>query len=114
MPDKLEDSIIAGKLLESAFISAAHKTTVGGLFASVYGWLTHTGSAIFIGIVITILGFVVNCYFQKKRARREHILWKQTLEANMQANIKAEARKEELHQARLAAIRMGIPEKNHE
>lgn len=110
MPDKIEDSIIVGKLLEGGFISAAHKTTIGGLFTSVYGWLTHTGSAIFIGILITILGFVVNYYFQKKRSKREHMLWEQTFEAN----IRAETRKEELHQARLEAIRMGISEKNHE
>lgn len=109
MPNNLEDSI-AEKVVEGAFITAAHKTTVGGLFTSVYGWLTHTGSAVFIGILITILGFVVNYYFQRKRAKREYLLWEQTFEAN----IRAETRKEELHQARLEAIRMGISEKNHE
>lgn len=93
-------SEIKSQVVDSVVISTSSKFTVGGLFASIYGWLTQTGSAVFIGIVITILGFLMNYYFQHRKAKRDNIIWQQTYEAN----LRAEQRKEELHQARLQAI----------
>lgn len=100
---KLGQELLTDNVIDSTLISLSTKTTVGGLFTSIYGWFTQTGSAVFIGILITILGFLVNYYFQKKKAKRDLILWKQ----NYEANIRAEQRKEELHHARLEAIRLG-------
>ena len=103
MPKDTGKDLVVDSVIDNALISLSSKSTVGGLFTSVYGWLTETGSAVFIGIVITVLGFLVNYYFQKKKAKRDHILWQQTFDANE----RAEKRKEELHQARLEAIRLG-------
>lgn len=103
MPKELGKELLTDSVIDNALISLSSKSTVGGLFTSVYGWLTQTGSAVFIGIIITILGFLVNYYFQKKKAKRDLILWKQMFDANE----KAEKRKEELHLARLEAIRLG-------
>lgn len=97
-------------LVENITIHVANKSTIGGLVTSIYGWFTQTGSAIFIGIVVTILGFLVNYYFQRKKAAREQALWEQTYSAN----IRAEERKEELHRARLEAIRLGAIKDTHE
>jgi len=100
--------LVVDSVIDNALISLSSKSTVGGLFTSLYGWLTQTGSAVFIGIVITILGFLVNYYFQRKKAKRDHILWQQMFDANE----RAEKRKEELHLARLEAIRLGYKEEN--
>lgn len=94
---------LTNQAVDTALISLSSKSTLGGLATSIYGWLTQTGSAVFIGIVITILGFLMNYYFQHRKAKRDKIIWKQTYEAN----IRAEQRKEELHQARLRAIAIG-------
>ena len=106
MPKEIGKELLTDSVIDNALISLSSKSTIGGLFTSIYGWLTQTGSAVFIGIVITILGFLINYYFQKKKARRDLILWQQMFDANE----KAERRKEELHLARLEAIRLGQKE----
>lgn len=103
MPKEIGKELLTDSVIDNALISLSSKSTIGGLFTSIYGWLTQTGSAVFIGIVITILGFLINYYFQKKKAKRDLILWQQMFDANE----KAERRKEELHLARLEAIRLG-------
>ena len=103
MPQETGKELLTDSVIDNALISLSSKSTVGGLFTSIYGWLTQTGSAVFIGIVITILGFLVNYYYQKKKAKRDLILWQQMFDANE----RAEKRKEELHLARLEAIRLG-------
>lgn len=103
MSKEIGKELLTDNVIDNTLISLSSKSTIGGLFTSIYGWLTQTGSAVFIGIVITILGFLINYYFQKKKAKRDLILWQQMFDANE----KAERRKEELHLARLEAIRLG-------
>ena len=73
----------------------------GGTLASVFGWFTSNGAAVFVGILITILGFVMNAWFQRRRDAREEA------EANLcrEHQIMRELRLEEMHQAQLEALR---------
>lgn len=73
----------------------------GGLAASVFGWLTSNGAAIFIGIVVTIGGFVVNFWFQRRKEKRDI----EALAFNQAIVLAEEKRKEELHQLQLAKLR---------
>lgn len=66
----------------------------GGALASIYGWLTSSGAAVLIGILVTVAGFVVNLIYQRKRDKREE------LERQVR-----EAREAELHSARMLQIK---------
>ena len=72
----------------------------GGLTTLLYGWATDAGTAVFIGIVVTVLGFIMSCYFQRKRQLRE----KAEIDLRTELLLREEARKKELHQARLKRI----------
>lgn len=104
---KLLTELSTGISLESAkdtvLISVSSKTTWGGLFGSIYGWLTQSDSAIFVGILVTIMGFCMNYFFQRRKSKKEDQLFDQKL----QAYLRAEERKEEIHAARLLAIKQG-------
>lgn len=89
---------------DAAIISVASKSTWGGMIASAYGWFSQSDSAIFIGIVVTLLGFIMNYVFQKRKEKRDRAIWKQ----QFQANARAEERMEELHKARLEAVKRGL------
>ena len=77
----------------------------GGTLASIFGWFTSNGAAVFIGILITVLGFVMNAWFQRRRDAREEA------EANLRREhqIMRELRLQELHQAQLEALRNNCP-----
>lgn len=88
---------------EAAVTSAATKWGMGGgSLAAVYGWLTSSGAAMLIGIIATILGFVINAIYQQKRHRRE------SEEADFRRLIALaeERRRDEMHKAQLAAIKL--------
>lgn len=98
---------------EAAVTSVATKWGMGGgTLAAVYGWVTHTGSAVFIGIVVTILGFAINWVYQQKRTKRERWEAEERLKQNKEMiefqkgiALAEEARKIEMHQAQLNAIK---------
>lgn len=73
----------------------------GGVLASAYGWLTSSAGAMLIGVVVTILGFVINAVYQQKRHRRE------TEEADFRRTIALaeERRRDDMHRAQLNAIK---------
>lgn len=73
----------------------------GGTLASVFGWFTSNGAAVFVGILITILGFVMNAWFQRRRDAREEA----EAALRREHEIRREQRLEEMHQAQLEAIR---------
>ena len=77
----------------------------GGTLASVFGWFTSNGAAVFVGILITILGFVMNAWFQRRRDAREEA------EANLRREhqIMRELRLQELHQAQMETLRNNCP-----
>ena len=89
---------------DTVMVSAASKTTFGGMVTSVFGWLSSADAAVFIGVVITVLGFLVNFYFARLKTKREIAL----LLAQEKAQLRSEEREEELHRARLKGIYCGI------
>jgi predicted PurR-regulated permease PerM len=92
---------ISTEALENTVIPLSTKSMGGGALTSVFGYLSSSGTAVFIGIVVTVLGFAFNLYFQRKRYARELEEWdtKKTL------LLEEERRKEEYHQAMLHTLR---------
>ena len=73
----------------------------GGTLASIFGWFTSNGAAVFVGILMTVLGFVMNAWFQRRRDAREEA----EAALRREHEIKREQRLEEMHQAQLEALR---------
>jgi hypothetical protein len=69
----------------------------GGFLTLLFGWLTTTNAAIFIGIIVTVSGFIMSLYFQRKRHLREIA----DTELRVRLLFKEDARKEELHALKL-------------
>jgi fucose permease len=65
----------------------------GGFLTLFFGWLTTTNAAILIGIIVTIAGFIMSLYFQRKRHLREVA----DTALRVELLLKEDARKEELH-----------------
>lgn len=74
-------------LTEIALISSSAKWGMGGgTVTSIFGCLSQNELLVFLGILTTIGGFVVNLVFQwrrDKRAKEEHELTKQLLETQI-------------------------------
>lgn len=79
---------------DAALASAASKTTVYGWAGSVFGVLADSGVALAVGTVVTIVGFGMNYYFQRRRNQREAHL--KSIEE--QAILARETRERELHE----------------
>jgi hypothetical protein len=99
----LQSAVTDNTTRDTVMISASSKTTIGGTVTSVFGWLSSTDVAVFIGVVITVLGFLVNFYFARLKTKREIAL----LMAQEKAQLRSEEREEELHRARLQGIYCG-------
>lgn len=67
---------------EATVTSLASKGMGGGATASIFGWITSNEAIAIVGVVITILGFVVNFIFQVRRDRREQELHRANLAAS--------------------------------
>lgn len=61
MPNALQDT---------AASAVASKTTMVGSTVTVAGWATHSDFGMWVGIVIGVLGLVVNFYYRFKSDRR--------------------------------------------
>lgn len=101
MTEPLIKEIVYNAARDTALASAGSKWTVGGLMTSVLGWVTSSGAAVLIGILVTIGGFLVTWYYQRKREKRQEA---QSIREAI-AFEKEELRKEELHNLRVAAIK---------
>lgn len=51
--------------------SLASKTTTAGAGVAGLGWVFSSEAAVFFGILIGVVGLVVNIYFQRRRDKRE-------------------------------------------
>lgn len=51
--------------------SAAQKATMAGASAGVFGWVTQINWIGASGVIIAVVGLLVNVYFQHRRDRRE-------------------------------------------
>ena len=86
---------------DTVVTSAATKWGMGGgTIAATFGWLTSNGVAVAIGILVTVLGFVINYIFQRRRDRREV----EQKAFDRQLALAEEKRRQELHEAQLRAI----------
>ncbi len=81
---------------------------VGGTMTTAYGWLSSAGTAVFVGVLVTILGFIISAVYQRRREKREvdQINFNKTLALSEENRRMAhEARMIELHQAQLNALK---------
>lgn len=69
MPKRLEMQLHEAAN-DAAIVAATNKTTVGGAITAVTGAVSDTGWIGVAGVVIALLGFLVNVYFQRKREKR--------------------------------------------
>ncbi len=99
-------SDIASTTAPEQFISSAASRygMGGGMLTSLLGYFTSNGGAILVGILVTFAGFLVTVYYQRKRDYRE--THEMTLREEFQ--LAEEERKQELHEAKLEALRSGI------
>ena len=75
----------------------------GGFFTLMYGWLSDTNTAVFLGVLVTIIGFIMSLYFQRKkdkRERNESEMRKQLLQEQAQ-------REKEIHDLRVKQLLVG-------
>lgn len=79
----------------------------GGTLAAAFGWLTSNGAAVLIGIFVTVLGFIINYIFQRRRDRREA----EQAEFFRELKLAEEKRQQELHEVQLLVIRTRIDTK---
>lgn len=79
----------------------------GGTVAAALGWLTSNGAAVLIGICVTVLGFVINYIFQRRRDRREA----EQAKFSRELELAEEKRRQELHEVQLLVIRTKIDTK---
>lgn len=81
--------------------SAASKWGMGGgTVTTALGWLSSSGATVLIGLLITLVGFLVNFFSQKRREKREI----EERAFREKIALREESRKEELHRAKLKAL----------
>ena len=86
---------------DAALASVGLKTTVYGYGASLFAFLSDGGVAIAIGTIVTLAGFAMNWYYQRRRNKREALLKEDALKRQQEQH---EWLREE-HEARMAIIR---------
>lgn len=57
--------------IEAALAAAGSKATYAGAGASIWGWLTSSEAGVVIGILLGVIGFIVNLYFKWREDRRQ-------------------------------------------
>lgn len=57
--------------VESMLAATGSKATYGGAGASVVGWVLSNEFAVLVGLIVGVLGLIVNWYFKLKQDRRE-------------------------------------------
>ena len=86
---------------DAAMASVASKTTLYGWVGSAYGVLSDSGLAILVGTVVTLAGFSINWYFQRRRNEREKASFE--LKEKREQELHEWAEKE--HKARMEKLR---------
>lgn len=59
----------------------------GGATTSLLGWMTSNEAVVLTGLLVTVLGFAINLYFQIRRDRREQELQRIRLASIMQGKV---------------------------
>ena len=82
----------------------------GGTVTSAVGWLSSSGAAVLIGVVITVAGFIVNYLYQGRdyRLKKSKELREQKLSELQEKKLIDENRRaEEIHQLTLKRLMEG-------
>ena len=82
----------------------------GGTVTSAVGWLSRSGAAVFIGVVITVAGFIVNYLYQRRdySLKKSKELREQKLSELQEKKLIDENRRaEEIHQLTLKRLMEG-------
>jgi hypothetical protein len=58
-------------IIEAVIVPAANKGMLAGGAVGLYGWLSQINWIGISGVVIALLGLLINLYFQLRRDRRE-------------------------------------------
>lgn len=82
-------------------ITTANNTTGAGAVAGVAGWATSTNWIGLLGVLVAVASALVSWYYQRKRFRLEA----ESKRAQQEHRLAESRRREEMHQAQLAAIR---------
>lgn len=89
-------------ITDAAVTSVATKYGMGGgSLTSIIGFVTSNGLAVLIGILVTVGGFVVNYWFQRRRETREI----EGLKFDRAIALAEEQRRIEMHAAQMQALR---------
>jgi len=91
---------------DATMVKVGSATTYGGAGSTLFGWLTINDIAAIVGMVGVIVGVGLQAYFGVNRNRRERAAH----DAENSARAEQKRRDDELHQARLEAIRSGREE----
>lgn len=59
------------QLIDASIAAAANKATFGGASATVFSWLLSSEFGMLAGIVIGVVGLLVNWYYRDKQDRRD-------------------------------------------
>ena len=76
----------------------------GGMLTSILGWLSSSAAAVLIGVLVTCLGFIITVFYQWRRDKREQ----HEMDLREKIQLAEEQRNQELHQAKLEALRSGV------
>lgn len=59
--------------LDDAAILAANRTTETGALTGVVGWAAQVNWIGWAGVLVAVVGFLANLYYQRRRDRREQV-----------------------------------------
>lgn len=86
--------------IEATAITLSSKSMGGGVFTATVGYLSSSGAAVLIGVLVTLMGFALSTYFNRRRDRREEREWK----FKKSLLMAEELRNQEQHAANLRLI----------
>lgn len=99
---KLESTVQQSPVVEATATALATKLGMGGgSAASAVGWLASNNTVVVTGLFVTILGFLINLYFQRRRDKRET----RESELKMALDLAEEKRNVELHKVQMSALK---------
>jgi hypothetical protein len=58
---------------DAAFAAIGSKVTYTGAGTAVFAWLTSSQAGVLAGIVLGIVGFLVNLYFKRREDKRQQV-----------------------------------------